>query len=174
MDEDFRSQVFNELNLRDTEDLIEIWQNNDREEWSDTAFEVIREILWRRLGELPEQNAPGSQPDQADQEEDISDDGEEILELEHQGDIDGLKAILAQETDAQQCLWAARALARLGDEAGLDYLIDALDIPDAEVNSLAMDFLVALHHPRGDEAVKAHLEDPGFSGLNPPRSTPWS
>jgi hypothetical protein len=55
MSNDLREQIHNELNLRETEDLLEIWRANDHEEWSDTAFEVIREILSERLGEVPPQ-----------------------------------------------------------------------------------------------------------------------
>ena len=55
MSNDLRQQMHNELSLRETEDLLEIWHTNDHEEWSDTAFEVIREILSERLGEVPPQ-----------------------------------------------------------------------------------------------------------------------
>jgi hypothetical protein len=58
MSSDLRTQVFNTLSLRETDDLVEIWITNDRVEWSDTAFEVIQEILKTRLGELPPQNEP--------------------------------------------------------------------------------------------------------------------
>ncbi|MFT3892391.1 MAG: hypothetical protein QM730_12215 [Anaerolineales bacterium] len=53
MNDDLRSQIYNELNLRETDDLLDIWHANDHEEWSDTAFEVIKEILTDRLGEIP-------------------------------------------------------------------------------------------------------------------------
>jgi len=55
MSNELRQQIHNELNLRETEDLLEIWRTNDHEEWSDTAFEVIKEILSERLGEVPSQ-----------------------------------------------------------------------------------------------------------------------
>jgi hypothetical protein len=53
MDEDFRNQIYNNLNLRETDDLIEIWHQNDLTEWTDVALDVVREILQNRLGELP-------------------------------------------------------------------------------------------------------------------------
>lgn len=53
MSAELHDQIYNELNLRETEDLVEIWQTHDREQWSDTAFEVVREILMQRLGEVP-------------------------------------------------------------------------------------------------------------------------
>jgi uncharacterized membrane protein YcjF (UPF0283 family) len=58
MSDEFREQMYNELNLRETEDLLEIWQTNDHEEWSDMAFEIIKEILIQRLGEIPSQEEP--------------------------------------------------------------------------------------------------------------------
>ncbi len=58
MNDDFRSQVFNTLNQKETQDLIETWQENDRVEWSDLAFDVIKEILQTRLGEIPPQAEP--------------------------------------------------------------------------------------------------------------------
>jgi len=53
MSNELRRQIYSELNLRETEDLLDIWQTNDHEEWSDTAFEVVEEILIKRLGEVP-------------------------------------------------------------------------------------------------------------------------
>jgi hypothetical protein len=58
MSNDFRKQVYDTLNLKETDELAEIWQVNDRVEWSDITFEVIQEILQQRLGELPTQNKP--------------------------------------------------------------------------------------------------------------------
>jgi len=46
------------LNLKETDELIEIWKKNDRVEWSETAFDVAKEILEQRLGDLPPQNEP--------------------------------------------------------------------------------------------------------------------
>ena len=42
-----------ELNLRETEDLVEIWQEHDKAKWSESAFEAIRLILLKRTGEVP-------------------------------------------------------------------------------------------------------------------------
>lgn len=48
-----RDAIFNIQNLKETDELIDIWQNNDREEWSDEALGVVRDILLERLGYLP-------------------------------------------------------------------------------------------------------------------------
>jgi hypothetical protein len=51
--------VYKSLQEKDTEELLEIWQQNDRNEWSDKAFVAIHEILLERLGsEPPEQGPP--------------------------------------------------------------------------------------------------------------------
>lgn len=40
---------------KDTEELLAVWKKNDRTEWTDDVFEVIREILTARVGDLPAQ-----------------------------------------------------------------------------------------------------------------------
>ena len=53
-----REQIHDRMHLKETDELIEIWQSNHRFEWSDEAFEVIKEILKERGVEIPEQNEP--------------------------------------------------------------------------------------------------------------------
>lgn len=53
-----REQIHDRMNLKETEELLEIWQNNHRFEWSDDAFEVIKEVLKERGVEIPAQNEP--------------------------------------------------------------------------------------------------------------------
>ena len=68
MDADGRSymkaQIQNSLKLKETDELLEIWRQADHEEWTDLAFEVVREILFERLGEVPAQ-APQEQTPEA-------------------------------------------------------------------------------------------------------------
>ena len=56
--EELRKYIYNNLNQKKTDELVEIWQKNDRIEWTDEAFAVIQEILLDRLGELPPQAEP--------------------------------------------------------------------------------------------------------------------
>ncbi|HUI89457.1 MAG TPA: hypothetical protein VLX61_12110 [Anaerolineales bacterium] len=58
MTNDLREQIRNSFNLRETDELLSIWKTNDRVEWSDVAFKVLREILKKRLGKVPQQNEP--------------------------------------------------------------------------------------------------------------------
>mgnify|MGYP001765793999 CR=1 FL=1 len=69
MNNELRGQIYENMNLKDTEELLDIWHSNDRAEWTDTALEIVREILIKRLGELPSQDDI-STPDRNDDEED--------------------------------------------------------------------------------------------------------
>jgi hypothetical protein len=53
MDNNLRKQIYGNMSLIETDELVKIWQENDQKEWTDLAFNVIREILINRLGELP-------------------------------------------------------------------------------------------------------------------------
>ena len=58
MNNDLREQIYKNLNLKDADELLEIWTTNDRVEWSDTTFDVIEELLRERIGQVPKQNEP--------------------------------------------------------------------------------------------------------------------
>ena len=49
------AQIYNKLQEKETEELLEIWQQNNRDEWSDNAFTAIHEILFERMGSDPPQ-----------------------------------------------------------------------------------------------------------------------
>ncbi len=53
-----KSQIRSSMLLKTTEELVEIWQMNDRNEWSPEAFQVVKELLIERLGTLPKQQYP--------------------------------------------------------------------------------------------------------------------
>jgi tetratricopeptide (TPR) repeat protein len=53
MDEIHRKEIFDHLNLRETQDLLEIWEENKRDEWEGESFEIIQAILLERLGYVP-------------------------------------------------------------------------------------------------------------------------
>jgi tetratricopeptide (TPR) repeat protein len=57
MDHLLREQIYKNLDLRDTEELLEILRENDSEEWDDEAFDIIKEILRERLGKVPTYSA---------------------------------------------------------------------------------------------------------------------
>lgn len=58
MSNSLRKQIYSNFNLKENDELVEVWQKNDRVEWSEDTFSVIQEILHERLGELPPQDEP--------------------------------------------------------------------------------------------------------------------
>ena len=50
MDDSLRAQIYNNLSLRETEDLLEIWQDKNLEEYEQESFDIIQQILSERLG----------------------------------------------------------------------------------------------------------------------------
>lgn len=46
--------IHSNLNLKETPELINIWAEQNKNEWTDLALEVVKQILLERLGELPE------------------------------------------------------------------------------------------------------------------------
>ncbi|HAW52799.1 MAG TPA: hypothetical protein DCX54_10815 [Flavobacteriales bacterium] len=53
---DLREQIYKNFELEETDTLLDIWQTNNRGEWSDLVFEILKEILADRLEAVPPQN----------------------------------------------------------------------------------------------------------------------
>lgn len=83
MSNNLRNQIYSNLNMKDTEELVEIWQTNDRVEWSETTFDVLQEILRERLGELPPQDEPILEYTDDNEVEDIETDFEFLIDDEN-------------------------------------------------------------------------------------------
>ncbi|MFH1186423.1 MAG: HEAT repeat domain-containing protein, partial [Chloroflexota bacterium] len=129
-----REQLYDDLNGRDTDELVAIWHEDDRSQWSDLAFEVLESILTERLGRLPSEDdeAEGGGREEMDESADSR-----VQGLWMEGDVDGLAGLIEDESDVSLRLDAAEALADLGDEAALDFLIEALEAPDPDVGEMA-------------------------------------
>ncbi len=56
----FLQSIYENMQLKNSEELLKIWIQNDRVKWTDEAFAVIHDILLERLGSVPEQKAHGS------------------------------------------------------------------------------------------------------------------
>ena len=52
-DDYMRTQIRDSMRLKGTDELLEIWRTADHDEWTDLAFEVVKEILVERLGAIP-------------------------------------------------------------------------------------------------------------------------
>jgi hypothetical protein len=73
-DESLRSTIYQNLNLKESEELLQIWHDNKRYEWSDTAFEVIQQILEERGLTLSPQEEAQIEPIIEENENDDSND----------------------------------------------------------------------------------------------------
>jgi len=56
VDINLRARIYNNLALKETEELQEIWQNQNTDEWNPEVFPIIQEILQARLGHAPPQS----------------------------------------------------------------------------------------------------------------------
>jgi tetratricopeptide (TPR) repeat protein len=56
MGDNYRAQIYNNQNSKETEELLEIWQNRDIAEWDEEVFEIVKGILLERLGYVPPQS----------------------------------------------------------------------------------------------------------------------
>ena len=141
--------MYEDLNAATTDELVAIWHENNRAEWTDMEFEVLEGILTERLGKLPRRGK-----DQ-DEEQEIDDQVDpKIQQLWMQGDVDALRRIMEGDPDVPMRLEAAEALADLGDEDGLDFLIEMLDDTEEEHDEMAAEMLDWLDLPRGNEALR--------------------
>ena len=57
-DNPLRKPIHENFSQKETDEIIQIWQENNRHEWSDLTFEVIQQILQERGVEIPPQNDP--------------------------------------------------------------------------------------------------------------------
>lgn len=56
MGENLRAQIRTSLALRETQELMDIWNNADASEWHDEVLSMVRQILTERLGGVPRQS----------------------------------------------------------------------------------------------------------------------
>jgi hypothetical protein len=64
--DDIRQEIYTNFNRKETDELVRIWQLNNRYEWTDEAIETVGKILQERLGDLPPQNEPNLEPPQSE------------------------------------------------------------------------------------------------------------
>ena len=67
-----KEQIAQSMRAKETEELLQIWQENDRRQWSEISFEIVREILQERLGVVPPQALP---PEQMVNSDGVADEG---------------------------------------------------------------------------------------------------
>ncbi|MBN8655176.1 MAG: hypothetical protein J0M11_05505 [Anaerolineae bacterium] len=86
MSSELRNQIYVSLNSKDTDELLDIWKKNDRLEWSALAFEVLEEILTKRITTLPKQDKPILEKDDST-DDDLEDWEAKILDSENQPEL---------------------------------------------------------------------------------------
>jgi len=62
----YTEQIMASFKEKSTEELERIWKENDRDQWSDEAFGVVRSLLLERTGSLPTQNRAVVEEDDED------------------------------------------------------------------------------------------------------------
>ncbi len=109
MSSKFREEIHNSMNLREAEDLLSIWQTNDRNEWSDIAFDVIKEILQQRSVEIPAQSEPSQSIEKEDGDNDDEFTGAEIKIIDDENPPDFYNPFEVLNI-VKQIRWAAKAM----------------------------------------------------------------
>jgi uncharacterized RDD family membrane protein YckC len=56
MDEGMIESIRKSMSLKNTDELLKIWEENDRSKWSDEAFFIVKQLLLSRGEPLPIQN----------------------------------------------------------------------------------------------------------------------
>ncbi len=76
-----RAQIFNSMELKETDELLAIWTKNDHDEWGSDTFDIIHEILEKRIGQVPPQDNPihTQEEDMDDEEEEEEDDDSQTI-----------------------------------------------------------------------------------------------
>lgn len=64
-----RDEIYARMSEKDTEDLIEIYHENDLESPTEESLEIVRQILLERLGTLPEPETEAEEESSPDEEE---------------------------------------------------------------------------------------------------------
>jgi tetratricopeptide (TPR) repeat protein len=54
MKADVRAVFFDVLNSKETEELLQIREKHDNSQWEDAVFPIVEEILFQRIGSLPD------------------------------------------------------------------------------------------------------------------------
>jgi hypothetical protein len=112
MSNELREQIRNNLNLKNIYELLEIWKTNNRVVWSDATFEVLKEILKERIGEVPPQDEPILENKEDSEESDDINDGLEeweakLLDDENQPELYDTLDVLRLRDNIDKVAFAA-------------------------------------------------------------------
>jgi tetratricopeptide (TPR) repeat protein len=85
MDEYLREQIYNNLSLRETEDLLDIYRRKNTREWDEETFAIIKEILLQRLGTIPDE--PVQEQVEEEQDSGEEEQGTELDQAIHDAEL---------------------------------------------------------------------------------------
>ena len=85
MNSELHEQIYRNMNLKETDELLNIWQTNNRAEWTDEAMQIVKDILLERGMEIPDQGEPVYEIEGEEEIDDGLDESEaRLLEDENQ------------------------------------------------------------------------------------------
>lgn len=88
MSNQLHEQIYQNMNLKETDELLAIWQTNNRAEWTDEAMAIVKDILLERGVEIPNQVDPVYEIEAEEEIDDGLDEWEvKLLEDENQPDF---------------------------------------------------------------------------------------
>jgi hypothetical protein len=121
MNENLRQQIYHNMDLKETDELLDIWQTNDRTEWTDLTFKVIEEILKKRKMDIPPQDEPVLESDENEDEpehepkDNLEDWEAKLLDKEDQPDFYDVLEVLSLKDNinkaAKAVIWVNVAVA---------------------------------------------------------------
>ena len=140
MSNELRKQIYKNMNVKDTDELLDLWQTNNRVEWSDEAFEAIKDILKERDMEIPEQDDPIYE--NIEEDEDMEDDGldeweAKVLDDENQPEFYDTLEVITLKDNINKTAKAVIIVYILMNLANIPYF----------------SFLVGSYFPSGEEFV---------------------
>ena len=111
MSDDLRRQIHNNMDLKDTEELLNIWVTNNQSVWTDDAIKVVEEILRKRNIELPLREASMNEKMEDEEAkynpEDFTEEERKIMGDENPPEFYNPFEVIST---SRQLKWAARAM----------------------------------------------------------------
>lgn len=146
MNKGLREQIYKKFDEKETNELLEIWQTNNRIEWSDLAFEVLEEVLKQRKLKLTKQNEPITEYKEEDDDENLEEWETKLLDKEDQPEFYDVLEILSLKDNINKVAKAA-VIIIIVTRLLNTYVIQSLiigEIPTFDVNIFLPFFITIL------------------------------
>ena len=149
------------METKTTQDLLRIWIENDTEQWSPEAFEVVKQLLEERGERIPlEKDAVGPKIEDL-KTENIRVRNAAAKALGNIGDPRAIDSLIATLSDKAAFVRyaAAEALGKIGDQRAVDPLIEAAKDEDDFVRKSAVTALGEIGDRRAFDVLAGCLAD---------------